>query len=335
MKPRILFLGYSEVGYECLSLLLSRGDNVVALITHEDNPAEKIWFKTPAVAVREYNSAIRNPHSAFPAIPIFAPASINTPEWFARICDEIRPDLILSVYYRNMISERTLALPRLGAFNMHGSLLPKYRGRAPINWAVLNGEPRIGMTLHKMVRRADAGDIVDQQGVDIAPRDTAEQAFRKVLPCARAILSRQIDALLAGTAQATPQDESQATYFGGRKPGDGRIQWTDTSAQIFNLIRAVTDPYPGAFTDVPPVGVSLATPGLRGTGFQPVNPNPSAPARLMVWWAEQIAAPRRAAPGEILSLSPLIVATADGALELTRTEWRGAPAAPLQIGQIL
>ncbi|WP_236919263.1 formyltransferase family protein [Ereboglobus luteus] len=235
--------------------------------------------------------------------------------------DEIRPDLILSVYYRNMVGERILALPRLGAFNMHGSLLPKYRGRAPINWAVLNGEPRIGMTLHKMVGRADAGDIVDQQGVDIGPRDTAEQAFRKVLPCARAILSRQIDALLAGTAQATPQDESQATYFGGRKPEDGRIQWTDTSAQIFNLIRAVTDPYPGAFTDV------------RDAGDQPADSKTSP--RLMVWWAEQIAAPRRAAPGEILSLSPLVVAAADGALELTRTEWRGAAAAPLQIGQIL
>lgn len=313
-KSRILFLGYSEVGYECLSLLLARGDNVVALITHEDNSGEKIWFKTPAVAAREHT----------PAIPIFTPGSINTPEWFARIRDEIRPDLILSVYYRNMVGERILALPRLGAFNMHGSLLPKYRGRAPINWAVLHGEPRIGMTLHKMVRRADAGDIVDQKGVDIGPRDTAEQAFRKVLPCARAVLARQIDALLAGTARATPQDEAQATYFGGRKPDDGRIQWTNTSAQIFNLIRAVTDPYPGAFTE------------LSGTGCQPVGLE-NFP-RLMIWWAEPLPSARRpvfAAPGEILSLEPLVVATADGALELTRTEWRGPAPATLRVGQVL
>ncbi len=354
MKPRILFLGYSEVGYECLSLLLSRGDNVVALITHEDNPAEKIWFKTPAVAISKHNSAIRNPHSAFTPIPIFTPASINTPEWIARIRDEIRPDLILSVYYRNMVGARVLEIPRLGAFNMHGSLLPKYRGRAPINWAVLHGEPRIGMTLHKMVKRADAGDIVDQEGVDIGPRDTAEQAFRKVLPCARAILERQIDALLAGIARATPQDESQATYFGGRKPEDGRIHWSNTSARIFNLIRAVTDPYPGAFVDVP------VKHGQDARANQPSGAVP-ATARLMVWWAEPdspavqetlsndarsrphvtpIAAtappiPQRPAPGEILSLTPLVVATADGALELTRTEWRGAPAAPLRIGQIL
>ena len=303
--PRILFFGYSEVGATCLDLLLERGDNVVALITHEDNPREKIWFRTPAAAARAQG------------IPVFTPEKVNTPEWTARIA-ALQPDLILSVYYRNMIAERILALARLGAFNMHGSLLPRYRGRAPINWAVLHGEPRIGMTLHRMVRRADAGAIVDQEGVDLGPRDTAEQAFRKVLPCARRVLARQMDALLAGTAPETPQDESQATYFGGRRPEDGRIAWSQTSTQIFNLVRAVTDPYPGAFTDV-------------------------GPARLMVWWAEPDSPAtrgRRGAPGEVLATAPLVVATGDGALELTRTSWvsaadRALPVAapPLRAGQ--
>jgi len=299
-KPRILFFGYSEVGYDCLSLLLERGDNVVALITHEDNPHEKIWFKTPAVAAREKG------------VPVFTPEKVNTPEWIGRIA-ALKPDLILSVYYRNMISSKILPLAPLGAFNMHGSLLPKYRGRAPINWAVLHGEPRIGMTLHRMVKSADAGAIVDQDGVAIGPRDTAEQAFRKVLPCARRVLARQIDALLAGSAKETPQDESQATCFGGRKPENGRIIWSQTSTQIFNLIRAVTDPYPGAFTDVDG-------------------------ARLMVWWAETESPAtrgRRGAPGEILSLVPLVVATGDGAMELTKIEWRNAPAPELQVGQVL
>ncbi|HNC22656.1 MAG TPA: formyltransferase [Opitutaceae bacterium] len=298
-QPRILFFGYSEVGYECLSLLLERGDNVVALITHQDNPHEKIWFKTPAVAAKEKG------------VPVFTPDSVNNPEWREKIA-ALRPDLILSVYYRNMIGTKILDLPRLGAWNMHGSLLPDYRGRAPINWAVLHGEPRIGMTLHRMVKSADAGAIVDQEGVEIGPRDTAEQAFRKVLPCARRVLARQIDALLAGTARETPQDETKARYFGGRKPEDGRIAWTQTSRQIFNLVRAVTDPYPGAFTDV---GAS----------------------RLMVWWAEPespAAAGRRGRPGEILSVSPLVVATGDGALELTKTEWRGTPA-NLRVGDSL
>ena len=222
------------------------------------------------------------------------------------------PDLILSVYYRHMIGTKILALPRLGAWNMHGSLLPKYRGRAPINWAVLHGEPRIGMTLHRMVKSADAGAIVDQEGVDLGPRDTAEQAFRKVLPCARAVLARQIAALLAGTARETPQDEAQAACFTGRKPEDGRIVWTQTSRQIFNLIRAVTDPYPGAFTEV-------------------------GGAQLMVWWAEPdspATKSKRGAPGEVISLAPLVVATGDGAIELTKTEWRGSPS-ELKIGDRL
>ena len=287
------------MGYECLSLLLERGDNVVALFTHEDNPQEKIWFKTPVVAARDR------------AIPVYTPEKIATPEWIEQIA-AMAPDLIISVYYRNMISTKILSLAPLGAFNLHGSLLPKYRGRAPINWAVLNGEPRIGMTLHRMVKSADAGAIVAQEGIEIGPRDTAEQAFRKVLPCARRVLAASIDALLSGTAVEVAQDDTQATYFGGRKPEDGRINWTQSSRQIFNLIRAVTDPYPGAFTEV------------NGS-------------RLMVWWAEPDSAAargRRGRPGEVLSVSPLVVATGDGAMELTRTEWRGSPVL-LQPGQLL
>ncbi|HEU5078879.1 MAG TPA: formyltransferase [Opitutaceae bacterium] len=306
-KPRIVFFGYSEVGYSCLELLLARGDNVVALFTHEDNPNENIWFKTPAQAAREKN------------IPIFTPESVNSPEWIDRIA-ALKPDLILSVYYRHMISTKILDLPRLGAFNMHGSLLPRFRGRAPINWAVLHGEKRIGMTLHRMVKRADAGNIVDQEGVEIDARDTAEQAFRKVLPCAKKVLARQIDALLSGTARETPQDEAKATYFGGRKPEDGRIKWSDTAENIFNLIRAVTEPYPGAFTDI---GAS----------------------RLMIWWAEKdspAARGKSGKPGEVLSTSPLVIATGAGALEITKSSWVStanpkldAPPAVLQVGQIL
>jgi methionyl-tRNA formyltransferase len=298
--PRILFFGYSEVGHDCLSLLLERGDNVVALITHEDNPGEKIWFRTPAEAARARG------------VPMFTPEKVGTPEWVERIA-ALRPDLILSVYYRNMISSKVLGLAPLGAFNMHGSLLPKYRGRAPINWAVLNGEPRIGMTLHRMVREPDAGAVVDQDGVDIGPRDTALEAFRKALPCARRVLARQIDALLSGTARETPQDPSQATYFGGRGPEDGRIDWTQPSRRIFDLVRAVTDPYPGAFTDV-------------------------GAARLMVWWAEPdspAARGRKGRAGEVLSVAPLVVASGDGALELTRTEWRGAEPPVLRAGKVI
>jgi methionyl-tRNA formyltransferase len=298
-RPRILFFGYSQVGHDCLELLLARHDNVTALFTHVDNPDEKIWFEPPARAAQARG------------LPVFTPASVNTPEWMERIA-LLAPDLILSVYYRNMLSEKILQLARLGAFNLHGSLLPKYRGRAPVNWAVLHGETRIGVTLHRMVRRADAGGIVAQAGVEIGPHDTAAEAFDKILPCARRVLAGSIDALLAGTARETPQDEAQATYFGGRGPEDGRVDWTRTSAQIFNLVRAVTTPYPGAFTDV----------------------NAS---RLLLWWAEpdsRSARGRSGRPGEIISVNPLVVATGDGALEFTRFEWRHQPVV-LRPGQIL
>jgi methionyl-tRNA formyltransferase len=300
MPARIVFFGYSEVGYECLSLLFERGDNVVALFTHADNPNEKIWFRTPAQLARAKG------------IPIYAPENVNTGEWIERI-RALQPDLILSAYYRNLISDRILSLARVGGFNVHGSLLPKYRGRAPINWAILHGETRIGMTLHRMVKRADAGAIVDQEAIHVGPRDTAEEAFRKVLPCARRVVARQIDAILAGTAQEIPQNDAAATYFGARGPEDGRINWRQTSRQIFNLIRAVTSPYPGAFTDV-------------------------AGRRLMVWWAEPdspATAGRRGTPGEIMALAPFVVATGDGSLELTRVEWREGAAAPLHVGQVL
>lgn len=292
-KPRILFFGYSEVGHDCLELLIQRCGNVIALITHPDHPDEKIWFKTPAMAAIKHN------------IPVFTADSVNTPEWRARI-REMKPDLILSVYYRHLIGRTILDMAPLGAFNMHGSLLPKYRGRAPINWAVLHGEPRIGMTLHRMVKRTDAGDIIDQESIAITPTDTAEQAFRKALPCATAILTRQLDHLLDGTTTGTPQDESQATTFGGRTPEDGRIDWSRSTTEIFNLIRAVTDPYPGAFTD------------LNG-------------ARLMVWWAEPVPL-TGGPPGTILSTNPLVVTTGDGALHLTRTEWRGTLTPPIAEG---
>ncbi|MEK7954066.1 formyltransferase [Luteolibacter soli] len=295
-RPRVIFFGYSEVGHDCLDLLVQRGVNVVALITHQDSAGENIWFKTPARVAVEHG------------IPIHTPDSVKSPEWIARIA-ELKPDMILSVYYRHMIPEAILALAPLGAFNMHGSLLPKFRGRAPVNWAVLHGEPRIGMTLHRMVKRPDAGEIIDQEGVDIGPDDTAEQAFRKVLPCATEVLGRQLDALLAGTAVGTPQDESQASYYGGRTPEDGRIDWSASAGSIHNLVRAVTDPYPGAFSDV-------------------------ADARLMVWQTNVVDG-GWGMPGEILSLEPFIVATGEGALQLLRTEWRSQADPGLIVGDIL
>lgn len=283
-KPRVLVFAYHDVGYECLALLLARSVEVVAVFTHDDDPGEQVWFKSVAQMARTRGVAVHTP------------PTINTPDWIARIRD-LRPDLILSFYYRQLIPTEVLNLARLGAYNMHGSLLPKYRGRAPVNWAVLRGEPETGATLHVMVRRPDAGDIVDQERVPIGAEETAREVFNKVAAAARTVLERQLDNLLAGRAPRRPQDDAQASYFGGRRPDDGRIDWRLEARAVFNLIRAVTHPYPGAFTDI----------GGR---------------RLYVWWAR----PRmteQGVPGEVLSAAPLTIACGGGVLDVLEWQWHG------------
>lgn len=281
-KPAILVFAYHDVGYECLDFLIQHDEYVLAVITHKDNPEEEIWFRSVADLARKYD------------IPVHVPETVNTPQWTERI-RSWKPDLIFSFYYRSMINEEILAVPPLGAFNMHGSLLPKYRGRVPINWAVLNGEKETGVTLHHMVKRADAGDIVDQEAFPIGREDTARDAFQNCVNAARHVLERQIDALTAGTASRRPQDEALATTFGGRRPEDGRIDWTQSAERIYNLVRAVTQPYPGAFTE-------------------------AGGKRLFIWWATPLAG-EGGEPGTVLSLDPLKVATGDGALEIVNWEW--------------
>jgi len=283
-RPRILVFAYHNVGYECLDALFRRGENIIGLFTHVDNPKEEIWFRSVASLARQHG------------IPVLTPESVNTPEWTVKIRD-MKPDIIFSFYYRNMLREEILDLPRLGAFNLHGSLLPKYRGRVPINWAVLHGESRSGATLHYMVKKADAGDIVDQEAVAIGPDDTAVDVFNKITAAARKVLERQIDAIKAGTAPRRKQDEAQATYFGGRKPEDGRIDWTQSAERIYNLIRAVTHPYPGAFTE------------FKGQ-------------RLFIWQAKPLGR-GQGKPGTVLSIEPLRVATGSGSIEITRYQWEG------------
>ncbi len=295
-KPAILVFAYHDVGYECLDALIQNDEYVLAVITHKDNPDEEIWFRSVEGLAKKYG------------IPVHTPESVNTPDWIARI-RFWEPDLIFSFYYRNMIKEEVLSIPHLGAFNMHGSLLPKYRGRVPINWAILNGEKETGVTLHHMVKRADAGDIVDQETVPIGPDETAREVFAKCAKAARLVLDRQLEALKTGTAQRRKQDESQATYFGGRRPEDGRIDWTQSAEKIYNLIRAVTQPYPGAFTD-------------------------SGGKRLFIWWATPLPG-AGGTPGQVISTNPLRVATGMGTLDIVNWEWEDDDTRELSTDQIL
>jgi methionyl-tRNA formyltransferase len=233
---RLAVFAYSETGHECLKFLLDQGADVALVVTHADAPGEQIWF--PSVAALARSRGIE---------PVLA----GEPD--AALTARVRaaaPDLLFSFYFRHLLPAEILAVPRLGAYNLHGSLLPKYRGRAPVNWAVANGETQTGATLHVMTGRADAGDIVDQEAVPIGPDDTAYEVQKRVTQAGVKILGRRLTQLLSGTAPRRPQDEAAATKFPRRTPEDGRIDWTRPSEQVHNLVRAVTHPYPGAFTDI-------------------------------------------------------------------------------------
>jgi len=233
----IAVFAYSDTGHACLERLLDRGENVVLVATHEDSAGEPRWF--PSVAELARSRGIE---------PVVFEQDAS-PEAIARV-SAAAPELLFSFYYRGVLPEEILAIPRLGAYNVHGSLLPKYRGRAPVNWAVLKGETETGATLHVMTARPDAGDIVDQEVVPIGPDETAADVQRRVTEAAVRVLERRLEDLKAGRVPRRPQEESAATRFGKRRPEDGRIDWSRTASEIHDLVRAVTHPYPGAFTDV-------------------------------------------------------------------------------------
>ncbi|GAB3628518.1 formyltransferase [Pandoraea terrae] len=236
MTSKAVVFAYHNVGVRCLQVLLARGVDVALVVSHQDNPNENIWFGSVAAVAAEHG------------IPVVTPEDAGGADLHAQIA-AIAPDFIFSFYYRHMIPVALLGLARHGAFNMHGSLLPQYRGRVPVNWAVLRGETETGATLHEMAAKPDAGAIVAQTAVPILPDDTAGVVFEKVTVAAEQTLWTCLPGLLAGTAPRLPNDLAAGSYFGGRKPEDGRIDWTQPASAVYNLIRAVAPPYPGAFTD--------------------------------------------------------------------------------------
>jgi len=235
--PKAVVFAYHNVGYRCLSVLLAQGVDVALVLTHEDSPTETIWFESVKALAERHD------------IPVITPTDPNAPEVVARIQAE-KPDFIFSFYYRQMLKSDILEAATRGAYNMHGSLLPKYRGRVPVNWAIIHGETETGATLHQMVAKPDAGAIFARQAVPILPHDTAFEVFQKVTVAAEMALNEVLPALLAGTAPALPNDLASGSYFGGRKAEDGRIDWSKSATEIHNLVRAVAPPYPGTFTTV-------------------------------------------------------------------------------------
>ena len=258
---RAVVFAYHDVGVRCLRVLLGPGVEVPLVVTHADDPGEQLWFESVAR------------HARWHRIEVITPDDPNAPAVRARV-QAARPEFLFSFYYRHMLGAELLAAPARGAYNMHGSLLPKYRGRVPVNWAVLNGERETGATLHEMTVKPDAGGIIDAQAVPILPDDTAVEVFRKVCVAAEITLQRALPALLAGSAAPRPQNQAEASYFGRRTAADGAIDWRLGALAVHNLVRAVAPPYPGAFAtagglplrvlrSLPEPGAGAAQPVLR------------------------------------------------------------------------
>jgi len=291
---KVLVCAYHNIGYLCLKYLIDRGEEVVAVITHRDNPSENLFFRS-VQALAEAS-----------CIPVhFAPDDPRDSSFLALV-RSLEPDILFSLAFRKMLPKSVLDVSLRGCVNLHASLLPKYRGRCPVNWVLLNGETETGVTLHYMVPKPDAGDIIGQKRVPIDFADTAGTLHERTAQAGAELFAEIYPLLKAGTAPRTPQDESAATYFGGRRPEDGLIDWTQSALQVYNLVRAVTHPFPGAFSF------------LRRK-------------RLFVWSSLPKEHEEADAPPGTLVRSPtngqLLVSTRRGWLQPQRVQWEGEPEA--------
>jgi len=235
---KTVVFAYHNIGLAGLEALERNGFEIQAVFTHRDDPGEDCWFGS----VRDW--------AASSGIPVFRPQKINAARWVRKIRG-LEPDVIFSFHYRFMLCGDILKIPPQGAYNLHTSLLPAYRGRSPVNWVLVHGEKTTGVTLHHMVDKPDAGDIVGQKEVEIAQEDTALSLYRKLTAKTSLLLDELLPLILSGTAPRIRQDVKAGSYFGGRRPEDGKIDWAWPAQRVYNLIRAVTEPYPGAITFLP------------------------------------------------------------------------------------
>jgi len=275
------------MGIAGLEALARNGYDIAAVFTSADDPQENCWFES----VKKWADR-RN-------LPVYIEEEINSPQWIEKI-RQLRPDVIFSFYYRKMIASEILAIPQTGAFNLHGSLLPRYRGRCPVNWVLINGEKQTGVTLHYMIDKPDAGDIVGQKEVVIDFADTAKTLYDKLCNAAALLLDELLPGIKKGEIPRSKQNLAAGSYFGGRKPEDGRIDWNKSADEIYNLIRAVTEPYPGA---------------------QAVS---ESNEKIIIWWAQPACGQNNSAPGTVnIAREEVFVQTGKNAVKLEHIEVAG------------
>ncbi|HGL6358482.1 TPA: bifunctional UDP-4-amino-4-deoxy-L-arabinose formyltransferase/UDP-glucuronic acid oxidase ArnA [Citrobacter amalonaticus] len=295
---KAVVFAYHDMGCLGVQAVLDAGYDIAAIFTHADNPGENTFFGSVSRLAAEAG------------IPVYAPDDVNHPIWAERI-SQLAPDVIFSFYYRHLLSDAILEQAPAGAFNLHGSLLPKYRGRAPLNWVLVNGESETGVTLHRMVNRADAGAMIGQQRVAISPDDTALTLHHKLCQTARQVLEQALPAIKRRETRDVLQNESDATYFGRRTPEDSFLTWNRPATTLHNMVRAVAAPWPGAFS-------------YSGT------------QKFTIWSSRVHSQPQTAQPGTVISVAPLLIACSEGALEvMTGQAGNGITMQGEQLAQVL
>ncbi len=234
-KSRIVFVGCVEEGKACLGEILDAGGNVIAILTFTDELAQKT---SGAVRFEDLAEA----HN----ISLHKVRSTNTPEAVS-LLRQMQPDVIFVIGWTRLVSSDVLAIPKLGCIGMHASRLPKYRGRAPVNWAIINNEEISANTMLLLDEGVDTGDILLQKVFPISLADTCKTVYEKVATAGREMIREIMPFLDSGQLPRKPQQHDQATIMPKRTPEDGRIDWNKSAFELFNWIRALTHPYPGAF----------------------------------------------------------------------------------------
>ena len=253
---RIVFMGSAPLSCGCLEALLPRPDSgtpgheLVGVVTQPDRPKGRNRRVTPGVV-----RALATERG----LPVLSPANVNAPESVAELA-ALRPDLVVIVAYGQLLRRAILDLPQEGCLNIHASLLPRYRGAAPIQWAIANGDEVTGVTAMFINDRMDAGDMLGTREVPIMTEDTSTTLSARLAMAGAVLLAETVDAIVGGTAVRTEQDETEVTYAAKLKKEDGRIDWTLPADDLYNRIRAF-NPWPGCYCHI--AGRTLKVLGSR------------------------------------------------------------------------
>jgi methionyl-tRNA formyltransferase len=234
---KTLFIGSTKRGLQTLTAIIEAGHTVCGVISLLQDPHEVDHYEEPIRYLAERHN-----------IPIFETRWMKEQDYVSLVRDELKPDIALVVGCRLIIPEAIYTLPPLGTLAVHDSLLPEYRGFAPLNWAIINGETEGGVTLFYLNPLMDGGDIVGQKQIPIGPHDTGPEIYKKVCRDTVDLVIEYWPRLAEGTAPRLKQDYNSGSFTCSRTPTDGMIDWSSSTGQIYNLIRALTYPYPGAFT---------------------------------------------------------------------------------------